>query len=351
MPLSEKTLVILSPGFPGSENESTCLPAQQIFVKALKKNFPELNIIVLAFQYPYFRAGYDWYGIRVFSFNGRNKGKAYRLFIWISAWKMLKKLRKENNIIGLLSFWCTECALVGKYFGKKYTFRHLCWILGQDALEKNYYVRLIRPRPDNLVAISAFVAESFKKYHGIAPGHIIPNGIETGIFPEMPSKKDIDICGAGSLIPLKQYDVFVDIISGLKKDLPSIKAVLCGKGEEREKLFRQIEKCQLQENIELAGEKEHEEVLNIMQRSRVFLHTSRYEGYSTVCLEALYAGAHVISFISPGEGHIPNWHVVHTEQEMLQKALEILSNPLLTYERVCAHTMDTSAKSMMALFQ
>jgi len=43
----QETLVILSPGFPGNEADSTCMPPQQIFVKALRAICPGLEIIVL----------------------------------------------------------------------------------------------------------------------------------------------------------------------------------------------------------------------------------------------------------------------------------------------------------------
>ena len=48
----KNTLIILSPGFAANEEDTTCLPPQQVFVKALNRNFPSLQIIILAFQYP-----------------------------------------------------------------------------------------------------------------------------------------------------------------------------------------------------------------------------------------------------------------------------------------------------------
>lgn len=69
-----KALVILSPGFPKDTEDSTCVPAQQVFVKNLKRNFPHLAIVVLTFQYPYYTSEYQWHNVTVTSFGGRNKG-------------------------------------------------------------------------------------------------------------------------------------------------------------------------------------------------------------------------------------------------------------------------------------
>jgi hypothetical protein len=50
---NNEIFIILSPGFPESEADSTCLPMQQQFVRALKEMYPGLDIVVLTFQYPY----------------------------------------------------------------------------------------------------------------------------------------------------------------------------------------------------------------------------------------------------------------------------------------------------------
>ena len=61
----KKTLVILIPGFPENERDSTCVPFPQSFVKNLKQINPFLHIIVIAFQYPFSPGTYDWHGVEV----------------------------------------------------------------------------------------------------------------------------------------------------------------------------------------------------------------------------------------------------------------------------------------------
>ena len=104
MTLRNKTLIILIPGFPANEEDSTCLPFQQAFVKHLKLLNPELNIKVLAFQYPFFEAVYKWHAVEVHAFNGRNKGGFRRLFLWRMIWRRLKKIFREEQVIGNFEF-------------------------------------------------------------------------------------------------------------------------------------------------------------------------------------------------------------------------------------------------------
>jgi glycosyltransferase involved in cell wall biosynthesis len=176
------------------------------------------------------------------------------------------------------------------------------------------------------------------------------NGIDPSMFTLTNQKRDIDITGAGSLSFLKQYDIFLEIIAGLKNKLPNIKAVLCGDGEHRDGLKQMREEVSLQQNVELAGMKTPAETISLMQRSKIFLHPSSYEGFSTACLEALYGGLHVISFVKPMHHEIKNWHIVKTKDEMLQKTFELLSNDKTIYEPVLVNTMDDSARKMIELF-
>lgn len=349
MKTEQKTFIILTPGFPSNEADTTCLPAQQLFVQHLHEQFPAINIIVLAFQYPFSNSNYKWKGVQVVSFNGRNRGGLQRLHTWYKVRRHLAALHRAHSIAGLFSFWCTECALVGERFARKYGPRHFTWILGQDARKSNKFVRIVKPAAGSLVAMSDFLADEFERNHFIRPRHVICNGIDPRMFPQQQPPRSIDVLGAGSLIALKQYDVFIDIISQAKKTFPGIKAVIVGDGPERAPLQSAILSRQLTHEVTLAGEKPHPEVLQLMQQSKIFLHTSSYEGFSTVSIEALYAGAHVISFCNPVYEKIPHWHVVRNREEMLRKLLELLATAQ-DHEPVAPFLMSETAVKIMRLF-
>jgi len=346
-----KTLIILTPGFPKDEADTTCIPPQQVFVKALQKANPELNIVVLTFTYPFSSGEYDWHGIRVISFgnkwNSRVLGWATPLRVWLA----LQRLEDKFQIVGLLSFWLGKCAAAGSYFARKYHLKHYGWLLGQDAKAGNKYVKKIRPVGDELIAISDFIQQGFYKNYGIHPRHVIPVGVDTSLFEKAPVSRDIDILGAGSLIPLKQYDVFIDQINFLKCFYPDIKVAICGDGSEKAKLLELIAHYGLQNNIQLLGELPHATVLTMMQRAKVFLHPSNYEGFSTVCLEALYAGARVISFVQPMDAPIKNWDIARDKKHMLELLKVALQEERNVYEQVLPYNIEDSAERMLRLFE
>jgi glycosyltransferase involved in cell wall biosynthesis len=344
------TLVILTPGFPADEQDMACLPAQQVFVRALNRNYPNLKIILLSFEYPFRRDTYDWYGNTVITFNGWKKGRKNKLQTCIAVWKTLKTLQKSNQLIGLLSFWVGGCALVGKYYAHFQRLKHFIWILGQDARKGNRFIPLIRPSGDQLVAMSNFLVKEYQRNYKITPQHVIPNGVDTALYPERSPVRDIDVLGVGSLIPLKRYELFVSAIHALEQQFPDIRAVICGKGPQLNQLQQQIDRLGLSQRLTLTGEVAHHDALGYMVRARIMLHTSSYEGFSTVCLEALYAGAHVISFCDPVGSPVENWHIVKSEEEMISKVRSILKDKQTVYKPVQVFTMDDSARQMMKLF-
>lgn len=344
----QKTLIILTPGFPANESDTTCLPAQQQFVKAVQRHFPAIQMIILTLKYPFTFSNYYWHNIRVISF-GIQKG-FYRQFAWMQVWKALKQIKKKHDVLGLLCFWCTESALIGNWFGRIYHLPHYNWILGQDAKRNNFCIKWMRPKSDELIALSDFLANEFYKNHGVKPAHIIPNGIDTALFEEYAGARNIDVLGAGYLAPLKQYDMFIDIIKELSCYFPVLKAMICGKGEEEQRLLSKIKDLQVCEQVSLTGELPHSEVVRLMQQTKIFLHPSSYEGFSAACLEALYAGAHVISFCKPMNKEISHWHIVHNQEEMWQKAIKLLKDPQLDQKPVIAYSLDETVKSVMKLF-
>ena len=345
-----ETLIILTPGFPENEADTACIPPQQLFVKALKEVCPGLNIIVITFQYPFTAKEYQWNGIKVIALGGQNKGSLQHLLTWTKAWFVLQKLNKQHKLIGLLSFWFGECAYVGSKFAKYNVLGHYSWILGQDAKRGNKYFKRVKPKGDELIALSDFIAKEVRVNHGVTPLNVIPVGIDTSLFDKVAKDRKIDVLGAGALIPLKQYDIFINAVSFLKETFPDIKAAICGKGPELENLKALAASKGLNDNLSFLGELPHSRVLALMQESKVFLHPSNYEGFGAVISEALYAGAHVVSFCKPMNKDFRHHHVVRDLVEMNAELLAILKNKKNDQESVLVFSIQQIAKNVISLF-
>lgn len=345
-----QTLVILTPGFPENEADSTCLPLQQALVKSIKENYPGINLRILSFEYPFKSNNYNWNGVPVQAFGGKNKGKLFRIYNWFKVWMALNKLKKDHQIIGLLSFWLGECAFIGERFAKLHKLKHYCWMLGQDARPRNKYFTLSGIANSRLVAISDFLANNLKANYGITPKYVIPGGVDESQFKETYRERSIDMIGVGSLIPLKQYNLFLEVVCRLRRRFPDIKAVICGAGPERAKLMRMIYELNLQANITLVEELPYPQVLAMMQQSKVLLHTSNYEGLVMVAPEALAAGAKVVSLLRLMNEEVPNWQVAETTYNAAEIITGMFYDANTEYKPVIPFKIEDTAAQFMKLY-
>jgi glycosyltransferase involved in cell wall biosynthesis len=343
-------LIIITPGFPASEDDSTCLPMQQQFVRALNRIHPTLQVIVLALQYPYATSEYAWYGNRVITFNGRNRGGLAGFLMRRRAIRVLSSIAHEGRIVGLLSFWYNECARLSEAFNRLTGIPHYCWILGQDARKMNRTPRIVHMKDRSLIALSDFLQGEFERNHKIRPVHVVPPGIDRSLAYDTFFARDIDVMAAGSLITLKQYSIFLQVIAGLKKSRPNISAVLAGDGIERQRLRSEIDALGLTKQVKLTGSLPYGQVLDLMRRSRVFLHPSTYEGFSGVCLEAVSLGADVISFCQPMKESIPHWQIASSTEEMEAMAKHILDHSPPANKALPVFDIETTARKMLGLF-
>jgi hypothetical protein len=125
--------------------------------------------------------------------------------------------------------------------------------------------------------------------------------------------------------------------------------VLIGAGPEERNLQELAFRLGLQHNLKFAGSVPHPEVLNLMNRSKVFLHTSAYEGLSTVMLEALYSGCHVVARLPVADDPPPNFTLCSTDEEMTRATLEQLEHSSQA-QRVLVHDMGKTARRILSLF-
>lgn len=347
--INEPTLIILLPGFPKNEEDDLCLPAHQNFIRSINKHYPSVKLHILAFQYPFEKKEYEWNGNKVVAFGGKNRGGLSRWLLWQRIAKKLNELKKENNIIGVLSFWAGECAYVGKRWAEKNGLPHYAWLMGQDAKKENRYIGRAKLTGDELIVLSDFTSNELRTNHGLVAAFVIPLGIDPAQVPAETYKRNIDIISVGSLIQLKQYHLCIDIVIGLKKQFPDLRMMICGSGPEKEKLNSLIHEKGLTANIFLAVDKSHSEVLLLMKQSKLFLHPSSYEGFGTVCLEALSAGTPVVSFTKPMKEDIDKWFVVDSTEQMIKQVASLLNAPG-DGQPFYPYTIDGTTKNIMSIF-
>ncbi|HAW52835.1 MAG TPA: hypothetical protein DCX54_11000 [Flavobacteriales bacterium] len=289
-------VIFLIPGFASDEGDQNCLPYLQDLMLLLKDKLGSDRMEIIAFQYPFQRSTYNWHGIQVHAMGGKNRKGISKLLTWIRVWTVLRNIQAKSTIGILHAFWLSETALIAQIFGFFHKVHSMVTIMGQDPLKSNKYLRLLKLRKFTLIGVSNFVSEELEKSSGHPADDVIPHVLKTENFANLPeSEPSYDILGVGNLYPLKNYNLFIEIVEILVRDFPELKCGIAGSGAQHDDLLKLISAKKLDKNIELLGETQRSKVLAIMKNSTVFLHTSQYESQGFAMSEALYLGMKVVS--------------------------------------------------------
>lgn len=316
-------LLILTPGFPQNEEDTTCIPYLQDFVLGLQQYYPDLHIKIITFQYPFQRGHYTWHGIPVFSAGGANRKGLFR---WLT-WRRVKRQAAQwiNKETVVHSFWLTEAAEVAADIARKNRLKHIATIMGQDALLTNAYLQRIPFGNVQVVAPNEKAAGYFHIHTARDVAAIIPHAIAP--IPFVVSERDIDVLFVGSFIELKQPFLFVEAVASLTSRWPHLKAEMMGDGPLLKSVTATIQNQSIP--ITLHGKTDRKAVHAAMLRTKVLVHTSRYEGHSTVISEALACGCRVVCF---AVGHAAHPHIEEVADiaEMIAAVENALSAPSLS---------------------
>jgi len=340
-------IVFLTPWFAESEQDSISIPALQVYLKSLRKVLPDCRMTLISFQYPFTVQSYIWHGIDIIPLNGGTK-RLKKPFIWNIALRKLKKLHAKQPITAVHSFWIGECSRIGVRFAKKYGITHVNTVMGQDAKLGNPYTKSLSKSNTKIVTLSKNHQQILTDNYGIN-SIVIPWFIDIDEYPEI-QENAVDILGVGSLISIKNYELFIDVISDLVKKQPQLTVEILGGGPHQKQLEKLILKTHLKNNIKLLGKIHRDKVLQKMATARLLLHTSSYESFGYVFIEALYSGMHVVSKDVGFVADIPEWYVANTQIELAKACHDFLTITARRKKRILLSSEKESVNAYLRLY-
>ncbi|MEZ4829801.1 MAG: glycosyltransferase [Bacteroidia bacterium] len=346
-----KHLLLLSPGFPENEQDTSCLPTVQAMAGEMSRLFPDLKISVVSVQYPFERKKYNWNGLNIYSMGGRNRKFPTRFSVWHQVRKSILEIHRRQPIDLIHSFWLGECALLGHFVAQKTGSRHLTTAMGQDVRQNNPYLKFLPLSRMFVTGLTPFQHRVFYASTGKSFQAIVPWGIHPGEFPPLnTSERPIHLLSVGSLIPLKNYGIIIDVVARLRHNLPDIRAEIVGDGPERAHLEQKVEAENLTGHIRFSGHLPREKVLEKMNNSRVLLHPSEYESFGYVFSEALYSGMNVCSRNTGCAIPGPRWHIAGDPEQWVKIAENALSLPQV-FTRADVPTIAETVQTYYHLYQ
>jgi glycosyltransferase involved in cell wall biosynthesis len=216
--------------------------------------------------------------------------------------------------------------MIGNILSKKFNCEHICTLMGQDVKISNRYLRWLKNNRTKFIALSKNQAEMFSKLTNRNVDKIIHWGIDDQNFET--TERDIDLLAVGSLIPIKNYSLFIRLVTELKITYPNLKCKLVGTGPELAALKNMATEEGVGENIEFTGLLNRQEIFKLMQKSKIFVHPSKFEGSGFVFAEALVNGMNIVSFnVGYAQEH-PNWFIAKDEKDFIRITKDLLTTTL-----------------------
>ena len=148
-----------------------------------------------------------------------------------------------------------------------------------------------------LVAVSDEMRRALVERYGFRERQlrVIRNG---GRFPStMPApcsrSEAFRIGTVGRLVPVKGFDLFLDVAAALRRTVPAVRFSILGDGPLREELARRVEELGLGEHVEFLPPRP--DPFPYYRSLDLYLNTSRHEGLPLSVVEAMACGVPIVS--------------------------------------------------------
>ena len=156
---------------------------------------------------------------------------------------------------------------------------------------------------------------------------VVPNYVDTDTFAPKDSPKDIDLLFIGRLSAQKNLFSLLDALEGL-----DVNATVIGKGNQEEELRKHATGLGL--TVDWKGNVPNTELPQYLNRAKVFVLPSLYEGHPKTLIEAMACGCAVIGADAPGIReiltHLRNGWLCGTNAPDIREAiLELSASPPL----------------------
>ena len=159
-----------------------------------------------------------------------------------------------------------------------------------ETLKRYGKVMLAILKNANATITTGTFTKDFLVRHGVDSNKVFPMICLPNLNKFYPVKttKEFDVIFVGRLAPVKNVETALLAIAELIKIKPDIKACIVGDGPCRKQLEDIIHKLGLEGNVHFSGYQK--DVALYLNNSRVFILTSKREGFPNVYLEALLCG-------------------------------------------------------------
>lgn len=222
----------------------------------------------------------------------------------IYRYKKVREISEKNNVDLVLSMpedigIYVIPALIGSKIPVVVSERNNPWVMPDKMITR--FMRSIFYNFVDGVIFQTNMAASFFNKKIQNKGVVLSNPVDINRIP-MPylGERNNEIVAVGRLAPQKNFKLLISAFEEFQKHNSKYKLVIYGEGPLRNELEDYARKTLIKGSYEFPGKKKN--ILDIINKSAMFILSSDYEGVPNVLIEALAMGLPVISTDCPSGG-------------------------------------------------
>ena len=265
------------------------------------------NFNFRSLKYSHFQSGLtDEILWREYRIKGWNIPGVTGKIIWIYLTnKLVKKYISENGKPDIIhahnAFWAGIVALnIKKKFKIPFVItEHSSLFLSKNELQKIQSEAIhIFSEASGIIAVSQSLRNAIKK---IKPFEIdvIPNIVDIDLFKPDVQKSNVNgnirFLAIGYLNKNKGHDLLIEAFSKVSDSNQNVTLDICGEGPEKNSLLKKIQELNLGNKVIISGHQNKVQILKKLQESDCLVHTSYFETFGVVLIEAMSCGVPFIT--------------------------------------------------------
>jgi len=122
---------------------------------------------------------------------------------------------------------------------------------------------------------------------------VVPNYVDTEVFRPLEQPSDVDVISVGRLVEKKRHHLLIEALAGT-----GLRARIIGSGNWRERLLRIADERKVA--LDLIPSVENDRLPGLLNRARLNVNLSRWEGHPKALIEAMACGRACLGADSPG---------------------------------------------------
>lgn len=173
------------------------------------------------------------------------------------------------------------------------------FLIGSLSTKRIKVSRQVYLNASNIIAVSKTLQKNINQIVPSKKIAIVPNIVNTDFFKPLENTKSNNnitkFISIGNLNRNKGHELQIEAMNNVLQLNKNVTLVICGDGPEKENLKKKISDLHLMKNVILTGYQNKSQILEHLQNADCLLHTSYFETFGVVLIEALACGVPFIA--------------------------------------------------------